>query len=329
MTRNAWWAVGTAATLSICLGIGLLVAAVAAPTPIVGVVRFDDVIDFESARALTAVLERAKDDPAVAAVVLEINTPGGYATSSESLFYTLLDLRRSKPLVASIDGLAVSGGYYMAAAANRIYAPASSYVGNVGTRGGRPVDPLIYPDELSSGPYKLAGGSRFDQIRQLDLVAQSFISNVVALRSVAKMNPLQIDAATVAEARIYLGSEAQAIGYIDAQGGPADAVNGAAELAALRDFRTVELITYYGLEEVNTTSTDPLASRVQRLLAGASPDTIYMMDDRVPLPGNAAGGALLEHLGRLRATAAGPLERQLQTSAHPGPWADAAGETTP
>ena len=329
MTRNAWWGISTAAALLICLGLGLLIAAVVAPTPIVGIVRFDNVIDFESARALTAVLERAKNDPSVAAVVLEINSPGGYATSSESLFYTLLDLRRSKPLVASVDGLAASGGYYMAAAANRIYAPASSYVGNVGTRGGRPVDPLIYPDELSSGPYKLAGGSRFDQIRQLDLVAQSFISNVVALRSLAQVNPLQIDAATVGEARIYLGSEAQAIGYIDAQGGPADAVNAAAELAALRDFRTVDLIAYYGLEDLNTTSTDPLATRLQRLRQGASPETIYMMDDRVPLPGNAAGGALLEQLERLRATAAGPLGGQRQLSAHAVPWADTSGGTTP
>jgi ClpP class serine protease len=291
----------------ICLGLGLLLAVAVAPTPIVGKVRFDNVIDFESARTLTALLEEAEDDPDVAAVVLEINSPGGYATSSESLFYNLLALRRNKPLVAVVDGVAASGGYYMAVAAIRIYAPASSYVGNVGTRGGRPVDPLIFPEELSSGPFKLTGGSRFDQIRQLDLVAQSFISNVVALRASAALNPLTIDADAVAEARIYLGSEAQAIGYIDAQGSTADAINGAAELAGLRNFRTVDLAERYGLAQDLPSLVEPLDQQVQRLVYNAVPDTIYMMDDRVALPNDHEQSALLEQLRRLRATAPGPL----------------------
>lgn len=318
MTRNIWWGVGIAATLLICLGLGLLLAVQVAPTPIVGVVRYDNVIDFTGAQALTRLLDQARADRDVAAVVVEINSPGGYATSSESLFYSLLDVRRTKPVVAVIDGVAASGGYYLAVAANRIYAPASSYVGNVGTRGGRPIDPIIYPEELSSGPYKLSGGSRFDQIRQLDLVAQSFVTNVVAMRSVAALNPLTIDAATVAEARIYLGSEAQAIGYIDAQGSTADAVNGAAELAGLRKFRTVDLITHYGLEEAALPAPpapDPLAQEVQRLVRGAPPDTVYMLDDRVPLPAAASQGALLDQLRRLRATAPGPLNVQPQASA--------------
>ncbi len=315
MSQKSWWAVIVAASLLVCLGLGLLLAIAVAPTPVVGVIRFDNVIDFDSEQALTELLREAQADAGVAAVVLEINSPGGYATSSESLFYSILNLRREKPVVAYIDGLAASGGYYMAVAANRIYAPASSYVGNVGTRGGRPVDPLIYPDELSSGPYKLAGGSRFDQIRQLDLVAQSFISNVVALRAVADVNPLAIDAGTVAEARIYLGSEAQAIGYIDAQGGPADAINAAAELAGLRDFQSADLAQRYQLATPEGYSELPLSTQVQKLVSESSPDTIYMMDDRVPLPAAQASGSLLDQLWRLRSTAPGPLYVQPQPPA--------------
>ncbi len=307
MTRTILWGVGTAAVLLICLGLGLLLAVGIAPTPIVGIVRFENVIDFVAAQALTEVLDRAKTDPNVAAVVIEINSPGGYASSSENLFYNLIDLRRNKPVVAVVDGLAASGGYYMAVAANRIYAPASSYVGNVGTRGGRPVDPLIYPEELSSGPYKLTGGSHFDQIRQLELVAQSFISNVVALRAGAALNPLKVDAATVAEARIYLGSEAQAIGYIDAQGALADGINGAAELAGLRTYRTVDLPTYYDIVAPQSFAVEPLDNQVQALVRNASPDTIYMMDDRVPLPA-AAQSALMDQLRRLRTAIPGALD---------------------
>ncbi len=323
MNKNSRWWIGVAAALLVCLGIGLLLAATIAPTPIVGVIRFDQVIDSDSAAALTSILDQARDDPSIAAVVLEIASPGGSATSSESLYFSLLDLRRAKPLVALVDGVAASGGYYMAIAANRIYATASSYVGNVGTRGGRPIDPTIYPDELSSGPYKLTGGSRFDQIRQLDLVAQSFISNVVTLRSNATLNPLQIDAETVAEARIYLGSEALAIGMIDAQGGPADAVSGAAELAGISDYRTVNLTDYYNLGADAAPSPEPLLLQVQRLVRNAGPDTIYMMDDRVPLPELATNNRVLEHLRRLRAAAAGPLHIQ-PTASFDGAWPERA-----
>jgi protease IV len=186
--------------------------------PAIGVVRFEGTIDFESADNLITLLEAARRDERVHGVVLELLSPGGFATSSESIYYTLLKLRQEKPLVVVIDGLAASGGYYMAAAGNRIFAPASAYVGNVGTRGGRPSDPAIAPEELSSGPYKLEGGSRFDQIHQLEVVAQTFVKNVVSQRAASPVNPLKLAAEELSEARIYLGSEALALGLIDAEG---------------------------------------------------------------------------------------------------------------
>lgn len=299
MSRIGIWA-GSAVFLGLCLAIGLLLGSWAAPAPIVGVIRFDDVIDMETAAAFNRIIEQAQNDPAVAAVVVEIASPGGLATSSESLFYTLLRLRQTKPVVASIDGLAASGGYYMAAAANQIIAPPSAYVGNVGTRGGRPVDPVIFPEELSSGPYKLTGGSRFDQIRQLDLVAQSFVSNVVHQRSNAGANPLQLNASEVAEARIYIGSEALAIGLIDGEGTRQDAIVAAAGLAGVQNYRVLDLDSYYQTEPSGEPTNVPLQERVRRMVSQAAPDAAYMLDDRIPLPGIADHGLVLEHLLRLR-----------------------------
>ena len=131
----------------------------------------------------------------MAGVVLEVLSPGGYATSSESIYYTLLRLRQQKPLVVVVDGMAASGAYYMAVAANRIYAPPSSEIGNVGTRGSRPDDPALAPNELSSGPYKISGGSRFEKIHQLELTGQAFVDNVVSQRSKSQLNPLKLTAA--------------------------------------------------------------------------------------------------------------------------------------
>lgn len=338
MIYRVLWAIGIGAFLLACLGVGLMLADTAAPRPRIGVVRFDEVIDFDTAAWINRIAEEAADDPGIAAVVLEINSPGGYAVSSESIYYTLLKLRAEKPLVVYVDGLAASGGYYMAAAGNRIYAPASAYVGNVGTRGGRPTDPAILPDELSSAPYKLSGGSRFDQFTQLDLVARSFISNVVAQRQAAVVTPLRITAETVAEARIYLGSEALATGLIDAEGGRSDAAAAAAELAGLTGYDTVELAGLYDIEApapavpVFGAGAGRFAARTQQLVAAAAPGTVYMLDQRIALPGLAATDPVRAHLLSLRAAAPAPFRIPLASggsSPGSGSRADAGGSLIP
>lgn len=292
-----------------CLGIGLYIAEEAAPQPVIGVVRFADVIYADSANRLLQVIESAQNDASVAAVVLEISSPGGAATSSENLFYALLELRESKPLVVSIDGIAASGGYYMAIAANQIFAPPGSYIGNVGVRGGRPYDPYLDPSELSSGPYKLAGGSRFDQLQQFDLLKQAFVGHVVNQRENATVNPLSVSADTVAEARIYLGSEALGIGYIDQLGSRSDAIDAAIALADVADYGVVDLIDYFGYEfaleyQQPTFSTE---EAVNAAFATAPNNAIYLLDSRIPLPNVMPRAAVESHLLELRAAAAGAL----------------------
>ncbi len=181
-----------------------------------------------------------------------------------------------------IDGLAASGGYYMAAAGNRILAPASAYIGNVGTRGGRPSDPAIAPDELSSGPYKLEGGSRFDQIHQLDLVAQAFIKNVVSQRAASPVNPLKLTPEQLGEARIYLGSEALALGLIDAEGGRADGIQAAADLAGLADYEVVELPQYLNLVPPPLPTPRTTAGAAGAGRRSAARDHLYARQPRSP-----------------------------------------------
>ena len=270
--------------------------------PVIGLVRFEGEIDFASANQLITLLEAARRDERVHGVVLELLSPGGYATSSESIYYTMLKLRQEKPLVVVIDGLAASGGYYMAAAGNRILAPASAYIGNVGTRGGRPSDPAIAPDELSSGPYKLEGGSRFDQIHQLDLVAQAFIKNVVSQRAASPVNPLKLTPEQLGEARIYLGSEALALGLIDAEGGRADGIQAAADLAGLTDYEVVELPQYLNLlPPLPTPGPQQVQQALQELVDEAPPGTIYMLDSRIRLPSRSKS-TLLNSLPAKQAT---------------------------
>jgi len=294
-----WEPIASAILIVLCLVTGLLLSNLWAPQPAVGVLRFENTIDPISATDMQHFVDGAIADPRIAAVVLEIFSPGGYATSSESIYYSLLQLRAAKPLVIVIDSMAASGGYYMAIAGNRIFAQASSYVGNIGTRGGRPVDPLISPDELSSGPFKLMGGSRFDQIHQLDLVKDAFVGSVVHQRSQAEVNPLKIDAATVAEARIYLGSEALALGLVDYQGGRSDAIVEAAKLAGVTNYTVVELPAYLNLQF--TQANTGLEQSLQTMVRQAPPDTVWMLDSRIALPDTFDDSELDRQLLRLRA----------------------------
>jgi protease-4 len=194
--------------------------------------------------------------------------------------------------------MAVSGGYYMAAAANRIYTSASAYVGNIGTRGPRPDDTMLTPEEMSSGPFKLSGGSRFDRVRQLELVAEAFVSNVIAQRQNAAVNPLKIDKRTVEEARIYLGSEAVAIGLADLEGGRSDAILDAAELAGVSRYTVADLAELEGLAPpaARPDYTDAVKSMVET----APPEAVFLLDARLPLPGLDEDSEVVRHLLQLR-----------------------------
>lgn len=283
MQTKLWGIVATLVFLLVCLAAGLILLEFYAPKPIIGVVRFEGVINTTSAQQVGAILDAASQEDRVLGVVMEISSPGGDASSSEKLYHAILQLRQKKPLVVAIDGIAASGGYYVAVAGDKIYATASAEVGNVGARSFRPFDPGISPFELSSGPYKLSGGSRFDRVRQLELVKEAFVSSVVHQRSQSPTNPLVVDARTVAEAHIYLGSEALAIGLIDAHGSRSDAILDVAEMVGVEEYRVVELSDYLGL----SFETD---SDVGALIDGAWPGTVFLLDSRIPLDGSAEDG---------------------------------------
>jgi protease-4 len=109
--------------------------------PAQGAIAMESGGAFESggitAKALTKTLRRLKKDESVKAVVLRIDSPGGSALASDLLWHELRELKKVKPLVVSVGGMAASGGYYMACAADRIIAEPTSIVGSIGVFGGK------------------------------------------------------------------------------------------------------------------------------------------------------------------------------------------------
>jgi len=246
--RPKRWRIGVEIVfLVICLVIGLVLSERFGPRPIIGTVRFEGLIVPPSAQQMWNILEAARRDPRVAGIVVEISSFGGDASSSEKLYYAMANFRQEKPLVVVIDGEATSGGYYMAIAANKIYAPAAAAVGNIGVWMSRPADPMIVPDVLSTGPYKLGGGSRFDNIRQLEMVKDAFVNTVLHERTQSPYNPLRVDGRVLGEGHIYLGNEALALGMVDALGGVSDAIPDVAALAGIARYEVRDLTEYLGL----------------------------------------------------------------------------------
>ena len=219
------------------LAIGLFAAARLTPRPQIGIIRLSYDINSQTAYEIGQQLRTARENPAVKAVVLVINSPGGSAAYSEELFLDVLDTRREMPVIASIDLLAASGAYYMAAAADEIYAKPTSAVGSVGVIASLPGDIFIDEDLLTTGPYKAFGGTRDGYVRQIERAKLAFLDAV----RIGRGERLSIDLAELSRAEIYTGVQALDYGLIDGLMSSEQAIRRAAELAGLRDYEAVEL----------------------------------------------------------------------------------------
>jgi protease IV len=222
--------------------LGVPLAFLAVPTPQVAVIRFEGVIWQESIPYLSSMLDVARDDRAIRAVVLEIDSPGGDVTATEELYFRLLELRQEKPLVVTVDYLAASGGYYLAAAADHIFAKPASLVGNVGAITFLPsVDEQRVTDEdyVSTGPYKFSGGNRGDYALQIELAKRAFLEAVYSQRG----QKLAVEPDQLASGEVFMGLQALQLGLIDDLGANSEAVQQAADLAHLRNYRVTDLVS--------------------------------------------------------------------------------------
>jgi protease-4 len=220
------------------LALGLYLAPRIVPEPKVGIIHMNYDIVGETAQEMAAQLAYARRDPAVKAVVLAINSPGGSAAYSEDLFLDVLNTREELPVVASVDLLAASGAYYVAAAADEIYAKPTSNVGSIGVVAVLP-GPVFLDDELvTTGPYKAFGGTQDSALRQIEMAKFSFLEAIASGRG----ERLQADPEQLSRAEIFSGTQAEELGLIDGLLSGDQTVQRAAELAGLSSYDLVELL---------------------------------------------------------------------------------------
>lgn len=219
--------------------IGGLVAAPLIPKPSVAIIAItpEALLDQAYTDDIVEMLREAQGDDSIKAVVLQINSPGGYVVTTEQIYLDVLRLRQQKPVVASVQMIAASGGYYIAVAANFIYALPTSEVGSIGVRSGLPFPEQPNEYTLTSGPFKSTGGSSRGAVADLEVIRQQFVSAVMSNRG----DRVILSEKELSRAEVYLGIESLEYGLIDDIGTINDAIEKAASLASIRNYEVVEL----------------------------------------------------------------------------------------
>ena len=145
---------------------------------IIGVIKVEGYIEEPSSVArYSDMINQAMLNESIKAVVLVVDSGGGYADYVEQIYLDLLELKEKKPLVASVTR-ALSGGYYLSVAADYIYVHPTSFIGSVGVIGRAP--PILIPSEtvLETGPYKATGFSRLLFFHDLNRALDNFVHAV-------------------------------------------------------------------------------------------------------------------------------------------------------
>ena len=194
---------------------------------------------------LSSLLDEARHDPQVKAVVLRLDTPGGSAFASEQVRQQLLALKAAnKPVVVSMSSTSASGGYWIASAANEIVASPVTLTGSIGIFGmfatveNALANMGITNDGVGTHALSAVDVTRplpdyMKQIVQLSIEHgyQQFINVVAQGRN---MTPQQVD--KLAQGRVWTGQDAKEQGLVDHLGGFDTAMSRAANLAKLESF---------------------------------------------------------------------------------------------
>jgi protease IV len=210
-----------------------------------------------SVSLFTQELDKAAKDPAVKAVVLRVNSPGGTVTASDIMYESVLRFKEKthKPVVASLQDLAASGAFYVSCGADKIVAHPTSIVGSIGVIfntfniEGTLEKIGASTDAIKSGPLKDMGSpfkkldpqARAVMQGMVDEYFKRFVGVVTSHRTI-KSDML----ATATDGRVFSGTRAVEVGLVDRTGLLNDAIDEAQKMAKTQDARVIIYRRPYG-----------------------------------------------------------------------------------
>lgn len=204
-----------------------------------------------SEKEISATIREARKDNNIKAIVLRVNSPGGSALASEIIWREMELARKAKPVVVSMGDLAASGGYYITAPANVIYAQPTTLTGSIGVFGvlfnaekglkdklGITVDVAKTNSHADMGqPFRMLNNDETAAIqKEIERIYGTFTGHVSAGR---RLPVSYID--SIGQGRVWSGVMAQKLKLVDKLGGLTDAIAEAAKLAKLKEYKTVDL----------------------------------------------------------------------------------------
>ena len=248
-----------------------------------------EVTDVDMAKTI----RKARDNDKIKAVVLRINSPGGSARASELILRELQLLHQKKPIVVSMGDVAASGGYYIACAADSIFAMPTTITGSIG------VFSMMFNaeklmtnklgitfDQVKNAPYAdFPNGTRKMNPQEAALM-QRGVDSIYALfkRRVAngrKMSEVDVD--SFAQGRVWTGADAMSIHLVDAMGNLQRAIQSAATLAKLNDYevrtypeKVDKLKTLLKKLKGNSSAEEAVAKVVVKELSGEAKDLLRL-----------------------------------------------------
>lgn len=233
--------------IALIFGSGLIVRGSSSTDPLAGA-------DQMAAGDVTQGFRDAVRDPKVRAIIFRIDSPGGSVVASETIWHDVVYAReRGKPVIVSMGNVAGSGGYYVAAPADKIVAEPATLTGSIGVLAGK----LVVADLLkkigvstdaaqfganaamfsTTSPFSSVAKRRLEDF--LDATYKGFKEHVAVGRH---MSPSAVEA--VAQGRVWTGAEAKANGLADMLGGYDVALRLAKEAANIPAEAPVELSVF-------------------------------------------------------------------------------------
>ena len=219
-----------------------------------GAIEMGDGDDYTiGAARISKAIRTARLDTNVRAIVLRVNSPGGDALASDIILREVILSKKVKPVVASYGSVAASGGYWISCLADKIIADKNSITGSIGVWG-------LVPN--LQGLYNKKLGITFDEVGTNDnsgfiginrpmtederLFLQFKVEDVYTtfLEYVSEARGMTVEEVdNIAQGRVWTGSDAKEIGLIDDFGGLNDAIELAAKLAEIENYKIRSLPT--------------------------------------------------------------------------------------
>ena len=254
MSRNRWL-LGCALLIAasvVIIGLAFLVVNLAITggdrmtlSPLTGRVGLVEIVgEIDDPESVVDQLDRMQRDTSVRAVVLRLDSPGGGVAASQEIYESVKKLRDEgkKPVIASMGGVAASGAYYVACAADSIVANAGTLTGSIGVIMTFPNTEDLFRkvgirfETVKTGKYKDIGTMwrpMTDEERKLlqdvlSNVYDQFIDAIVEGRSLAREDILPY-----ADGRIFSGDQALEYGFVDRLGDLDDSIRLAGEMAGI------------------------------------------------------------------------------------------------